>query len=164
MNRRSVRDYTGESIDTEALEQILRAAMAAPTARNKQPWSFIVVTEREMLDRLRDGLAYGKMLGTAGAAIVVCALPEEANVQLPELAVIDSSCASENLLLAAEALGLGAVWIASWPYDDRMAFVRSSLGIPETVIPLNIIAVGRPKESKPPLDKFKPEKIHREMW
>jgi nitroreductase len=164
LNRRSVRDYTEERVSAEAIEAILRAAMSAPTARNKQPWSFIVVTGRETLDKLREGLTYGRMLGTAGAAIVVCALPEEANLQLVELAVIDSSCASENMLLAAEALGLGAVWVAAWPYDDRMAFVRSTLHIPETVIPLNIIALGHPKESKPPVDKYRPEKVHREMW
>ena len=164
LNRRSVRDFTGAGVDERALDALVRAGMAAPTARNMQPWAFIVVTGREALDGLAEGLPYGKMLGKAGAAIAVCALPAEANGQSVELAVIDATCASENILLAAEALGLGAVWVAAYPYDDRMAHVRSLLHIPDGVIPLNVIPVGYPTATKPPIDKYKPEKIHRETW
>ncbi|NTU59300.1 MAG: nitroreductase family protein [Chlorobiaceae bacterium] len=162
--RRSVRDFTDAGIDEHALEALVRAGMSAPTARNMQPWSFIVLTGRETLDRLSEGLPYGKMLATATAAIAVCALPEEANGQSVELAVVDATCASENILLAAEAFGLGAVWVAAYPYEDRMAHVRSILNIPDGVIPLNVIPLGHPKASKPPIDKYRPEKIHRESW
>jgi len=117
-----------------------------------------------MLNRLRDGLPYGRMLGTAGAAIVVCALPEQAYERSTEFAVIDSACASENILLAAEAVGLGAVWVATWPYDDRMGFVRSTLQIPDSVIPLNVIPVGHPSGTGKPHDKYRHDKIHRETW
>jgi nitroreductase len=164
LRRRSVRDFTEAGVDENELEAIVRAGMSAPTAKNMQPWAFIVLTGREELDRLSEGLPYGKMLGKAGAAIAVCALPEEANGQSVELAVIDATCASENILLAAEALGLGAVWVAAYPYDDRMAHVRSVLHIPDGVIPLNIIPLGHPVTSKPPIDKYKQEKIHRETW
>jgi nitroreductase len=164
LRRRSVRDFTAEVVDEAALDAIVRAGMAAPTAKNMQPWAFIIVTGRDALDRLGDGLPYGKMLGKAVAAIAVCALPEEANGQSVELAVVDGTCASENILLAAEALGLGAVWVAAYPYDDRMAHVRSVLHIPDGVIPLNIIPLGHPTISKPAIDKYKPEKIHRETW
>ena len=164
LRRRSVRDFTAEGVDEAALDDLVRAGMAAPTARNMQPWSFIVVSGRETLDRLGEGLPYGKMLGKAVAAIAVCALPEEANGRSVELAVIDGTCASENILLAAEALGLGAVWVAAYPYEDRMAHVRGILNIPDGVIPLNVIPLGHPTASKPPIDKYKPEKIHRDTW
>ncbi|NTW74983.1 MAG: nitroreductase family protein [Chlorobiaceae bacterium] len=164
MNRRSVRDFTESEVDSETLELLLRAGMAAPTARNTQPWSFIVVTEHGLLEGLAEGLPYGKMLGKARAAITVCALPEEANGQSSELAVVDATCATENILIAAHALGLGAVWVAAYPYSDRMAHVRSMMQIPDTVIPLCVIPLGHPTVVKPPIDKFKPEKIHRERW
>lgn len=163
-DRRSVREFTGEGVGDELLDRLVRAGMSAPTARNTQPWSFVVITARETLDRLSEGLIYGKMLGTSVAAIVVCALPELANNGSAEMAIVDCTCATENILLAAEALGLGAVWVAAYPYDDRMAHVRSLLNIPVEVIPLCVIPLGYPASSKPPIDKYKPERIHREQW
>lgn len=138
--------------------------MAAPTAVNRQPWSFVVVTDRKILDLLKDGLPFAKMLEKAGAAIIVCAIPEKAYEHKLEYAIIDSSCASENMLLAAEALGLGAVWTAAYPNNDRMDFVRKALNIPENVIPLNVIPIGYPTGVDKPKDKFKPENIHWEKW
>jgi len=164
LNRRSVRDYTDAPLGDEVIEQLLRAGMSAPTAKNMQPWSFIVVTSRETLSTLAEGLPFGKMLCKAAAAITVCALPEEANNGSAELAVVDATCATENILMAAQAVGLGAVWVASYPYEDRMAHLRTVLGIPDTVIPLCVIPLGYPTVVKPPIDKFKPEKIHREKW
>lgn len=163
-SRKSVRDYTGQSIGKEILDKIMRAGMAAPTAVGRQPWSFIGITDRETLDMLQDGLPYAKMLGKAGAAIVVCAIPEKAHLQKFEYAVIDSTCASENILLAAEALGLGAVWTAAYPDNVRMDFVRKTLNIPDNVIPLNVIPIGHPTGADKPKDKFRPENIHWEKW
>jgi nitroreductase len=163
-SRKSVRHYTGQSIAKEQREIILRAAMAAPSAVDMQPWSFIAVTDRRTLDMLREGLPFAKMLDKAGAAIVVCAMPEKAHDKKVEFALIDSCCASENILLAAEALGLGAVWTAAYPANDRMDFVRKTLGIPDNVIPLNVIPIGYPTGSDKPKDKFKLENIHWEKW
>jgi nitroreductase len=98
------------------------------------------------------------------AAIVVCAIPEKAHDKRMEFAVIDSTCASENILLAAEALGLGAVWTAAYPYKDRMDVARKALNIPQDIIPLNVIPVGHPTGTDKPKDKYKPENIHREKW
>ena len=162
--RKSVRHFTGENIPKETLEKILKAGMAAPTAVNKQPWAFIVVTDRKSLDTLKKDLPYAKMLEKAGAAIIVCALPEEAWEKSPELAVIDGTCASENILLAAEALGLGAVWTAAYPYKDRMEVVRKTLQIPESLIPLNVIPIGVPTGDDKPIEKYKAEKVHWEKW
>ena len=163
-SRKSVRNYTGENVSKELLDKIVRAGMAAPTAVNKQPWAFVIVTDRKTLDTLKAGLPYAKMLDKAGAAIVVCAIPDKAFENSTEFAVIDSTCASENILLAAEALGLGAVWTAAYPYKDRMDVVRKALNIPESVIPLNVIPIGVPSGTDKPKDKFKTENLHWEKW
>lgn len=163
-SRKSVRNFTGESVSRENLDVILKAGMNAPTAVNKQPWSFIVVTDRKTLDKLSDSLPSAKMLYKAGAAIIVCAIPEKAYDGLKEFAVIDCSLASENILLAIEALGLGGLWTAAYPSQERMNTVRSILEIPENIIPLNVIPIGHPEGETKPKDKFKPENIHWEKW
>ena len=163
-NRKSVRHFTGDIISDSDLEIILKAAMAAPTAVNKQPWEFIVVTDKNTLNILADGLPFAKMLTNAGAAIIVCAVPERANDGMLEYAIIDCSLAGENILLSAEALGLGAVWTAAYPRKQRMDFVRKTLGIPDKVIPLNVIPIGVPTGEDLPKDKWKPENIHWGRW
>ncbi|MFA5350475.1 MAG: nitroreductase family protein [Candidatus Omnitrophota bacterium] len=163
-NRRSVRHFTGEKVSQDDLIAIAKAAMAAPTAVNMQPWSFIIVTDRGGLDALAKVLPYAKMLDKAGAAIIVCAIPEKALQGKTEFAIIDSTCAGENILLAAEALGLGAVWTGVYPDKNRMDFVRKQLNIPESVIPLNVIPIGYPTSEDKPKDKFKRENMHWERW
>lgn len=163
-NRKSVRSFTGQGVSKDALDKVVRAGMAAPTAVNMQPWAFVVVTDRKTLDTLAAGLPYAKMLDKAGAAIIVCAIPGKAYEKNLELSVIDSTCASENILLAVEALGLGAVWTAAYPYNDRMDVVRKTLNIPQEIIPLNVIPVGHPTGAEKPKDKYKPENIHWEKW
>jgi len=163
-NRKSVRNFTGESVAQDQLETLLKAAMAAPSAVNCQPWEFIVVTDRTILDKLGDALPYAKMIYKAGAAIIVCGIPSKAHKQMAEYAVIDSTLASENILLAAEALGLGAIWTAAYPYPDRMKSVSSILNIPSDVIPLNVIPIGYPTGEDVQKKKYNPEKIHRERW
>ena len=162
--RKSVRSFTGAPIKKSDLEEILRAGMAAPTAVNMQPWSFVVITERITLDNLSVGLPYAKMLTRAGAAIVVCTEPDKANNKSRDFAVIDASLAGENILLAIEALGLGGLWTAAYPYADRMKHVRAVLDIPQEVIPLNVIPVGVPTGEDKPINKYKKEKIHWERW
>ncbi len=163
-NRKSVRNFTGKTVSREDLITIVKAGMAAPTAVNMQPWSFVIITERPALDSLSEALPYAKMLDRAGAAIVVCAIPEKAFQEKLELAVIDSCCASENILLAVEALGLGAVWTGVYPEKERMDVVRKQLNIPEKVIPLNVIPIGYPASGEKPRDKFKQGNIHWQRW
>jgi len=163
-NRKSVRNFTGQPVDTETLTKIVKAGMAAPTAVNMQAWSFVIVSDKVRMKALAAGLPYAKMLDKAGAAIIVCAIPEKAYQKKTEFSIMDATCASENILLAIEALGLGGVWTAAYPEPDRMGLVRSVLGIPENVIPLNVIPVGHPVGTEKPKDKFKPENIHWEKW
>lgn len=162
--RKSVRNFTGAPLEKKDLDKIVRAGMAAPTARNQQPWSFVAVTDRKKLDSLAAGLPYAKMLSKAGAAIIVCTEPEKASGGSKEFAIIDATLAGENILLAIEALGLGAVWTAVYPNPKLMEHVRSTLGIPKDVIPLNVIPVGVPTGEDKPKDKYKAEKIHWERW
>lgn len=162
--RKSVRHFTGEAVSKLDLEILVRAGMAAPTAVNKQPWAFVIVTDKSRLEALGQGLPYAKMLDQAGAAIVVCAIPKKAFDGSKEYAVIDSSLASQNILLAAEARGLGAVWTAAYPDADREAHVRKTLNLPADVIPLNVIPVGHPTGQDKAKDKYKKENIHWEQW
>jgi nitroreductase len=163
-NRKSVRHFTGKSVSRDDLITIVKAGMAAPTAVNMQPWSFVIVTDRPSLDILAQALPYAKMLDKAGAAIIVCAIAEKAFQGKAEIAIIDSSCASENILLAVESLGLGAVWTGVYPDKERMDAVRKEFNIPEGVIPLNVIPIGYPTNEDKPKDKFKQENIHWEKW
>ena len=163
-SRKSVKSFTGAIVSTEALEKIVRAGMAAPTAVNKQPWSFVVVTDKKKIDALAAGLSNARGIDKAGAVIIVCADPDKANLQSKDFAIIDASLASENILLATEALGLGGHWTASYPYEDKMKHVRTVLGIPATIIPLNVILVGVPTGDDKPKDKYQKDKIHWEKW
>ena len=155
-SRRSVRNYSDRPVTDELVDKLLRAAMAAPSAKNRQPWEFVVVREREVLDSLADGLPYAKMLFKAPLAIVVCAADEQFWEQ-------DCAAATENLLLAAEAMGLGAVWTAASD-EERSAVVRNVLGIPAGVSPFCVIPIGFPAETTFPKDKWAPEKIHYDKW
>ena len=163
-SRKSVRHFTGAAVSRADLEKIVRAGMAAPTAGNMQPWSFVVVTDRKTLDDLAAGLLNARMLAKAGAAIVVCTEEAKANAKKRDLAISDASVAGQNILLAVEGLGLGGVWTAANPYEDRVKVVRTILNIPPDVIPLNVIAIGVPTGEDKPKDKFKKEKIHWEKW
>jgi nitroreductase len=163
--RRSVRKFTGEKVKKEDLDAILRAGMAAPSAVNVQPWAFVVVTDRKTLDELCKELPYAKMLDRAGAAIIVCGVPDKDDTYAKKYWVMDCSLASGNILLAAHALGYGAVWTAAYVDDDRIRTVRRILSVPKNVIPLNVIPIGIPADRNAnPVDKYKKENIHWEKW
>ena len=163
-DRKSVRHFTGEHITDADIDKILHAAMAAPAAIHMLPWKFIVIKNKTQLKALAEGLPFAQMLKKAGAAIVVCAVPEEAAMNSEIFAILDCTCASENILLAAEALDLGAVWTAVYPNKDLIDFVREQLDIPKHVIPLNIIPIGYPTGEEKAQDKYNPKNIHLEKW
>ena len=164
-SRHSIRKYTGGHIPAEDLELIVKAGMSAPSAVNIRPWSFIVVTEREIMDKLCASLPYAKMLDKAGAALIVCGVPDKDDTFAKDFWIQDCSAASENILLAAHSLGYGAVWTAVHPDPPRVSAVRSICGIPENIIPLNVIPIGVPAgEFSKPADRFDPEHIHWNRW
>ena len=158
--RRSIRKYTAEPVAEKSVKTLLEAAMAAPSSSNRKPWHFIVTTDRKKLDRLADAHPYGKMLFQAPLCIAVCgdpAISEGAWVQ-------DSSAATENLLLAVAALNLGAVWLGVYPREERIAFTRRILEIPETIFPLNLISIGHKAKEKAPRTQYDEARVHREKW
>lgn len=157
-NRKSVRHFTDAPVSKAQLELLVRAGMAAPTAVNRQPWAFYAVTDRAILDKLSEQLPYAKMLTQAQAAIVVCGDMDRAgNLKDKGYWVHDCAAATENILLAAESIGLGAVWTATYPYDDRTIAVIKELNLPEKHIPLNVIPIGYPTGEDVPKDKWNPD-------
>ncbi|MBR5906533.1 MAG: nitroreductase family protein [Bacteroidales bacterium] len=162
LSRKSVRSYTDEPVTPEQVEFMLKAAMAAPSGMNIQPWRFVVVTEQATKAKMAVG--FNKMIAKAPVAIVVCGkLTNNLGIANHNWTA-DCAAATENLLLAAESLGLGAVWTACYPYDDRMGPAIEALGLPDNVKPYCIIPVGHPARDEKPKDKWKPENIHYEKW
>ncbi len=150
-----------KEVGPEDLQTILQAAMAAPTAVNRQPWQFVVVTNRDLLNQMAEALPYCHMANQATAAIVVCG--DKARFlegDDDELWVQDVSAASENILLASHALGLGSVWTCLYPHPDREEATRRVLDIPDDLIPFNLIPIGFPLTDHRPMDKWHPERVH----
>ncbi|HPD94253.1 MAG: nitroreductase family protein [Bacteroidales bacterium] len=164
LNRKSVRSFTDKPVSEDDLVLLLKAGMAAPSARNLQPWMFVVVTNRQILKKLAERLPYAKMLYEAQAAIIVCGNLSKAGDSPEGYWVQDCSAASQNILLAAEAIGLGAVWTGVFPRAERMNVVSEELNLPDHVIPLNVIPIGYPKGEHSPKDKFKKENIRKDSW
>ena len=160
MTRTSIRSFTDRAVSADTIEMLLRAGMAAPTAVNKQPWHFVAITDRAILDSLGGNGRQSKMWQESPLVIVVCGNLEKA-LEGPGQAfwVQDCSAATENILLAAHALGLGAVWTGCYPIEERVAMVSEALGLPEHIVPLCAIVMGYPNESPEPKDKWKPENV-----
>jgi nitroreductase len=160
ISRRSIRKYTKEPVSKEDLKTLLEVAMAAPSASNRQPWNFIVVTDRKTLDKLADAHSHGKMLYDAPLCITVCgdtSIAERFWVQ-------DCSAATQNILVGVTTLGLGAVWLGVYPRKERIKDVKEILGIPKGITPLCLISIGHPDEEKEPRTQYIEEKVHREKW
>jgi len=161
MTRTSIRQYQDRPVEQEKVEQLLRAAMAAPTAVNKQPWHFYVLNTKEAINRLADASQRGSdMVRSAALVIVVCGDMDKAlEGKAREYWIQDTSAATENLLLAAHALGLGAVWTGVYPMKERVEMTTKVLSLPENIVPLCTILIGYPAESPTPKDKWKPENV-----
>lgn len=157
--RKSVRKYLKKEVEEEKITAMLKAGMAAPSGMDRRPWEFVVVTDRAALDSMAAVLPYAKMLAQAPMAIVVCG-----DSTLSSYWYLDCSAATQNILLAAEALELGAVWTAAYPYEDRIDAVRKNTSIPERVIPLCVIPIGYPDGPQKAKDKFDETKIHRNRF
>ena len=154
MNRKSVRSYRADPIPKEKLELIVKAGMAAPTAVDKRPWEFVVITDKALLKQLADALPYAKMAEQAGAAILVAGdVDRQHGGRAADYWMVDCAAAAENILLAVESLGLGAVWTAVYPEQERIEAVRELLKVPSSIVPLAFIPIGAPAGDQKPIKK-----------
>ncbi len=161
MTRTSVRAYSDRPLAKETLDTLLQAAMAAPTAVNLQPWRIVVVTDSALRDSIANEIQSMTMAKTAQASIVLCGdLDAALTGEGQDYWVQDVSAASENLLLAAHAVGLGAVWCGVYPISERVAFFKNLLDLPDNIVPLSCINVGYPAAPVTPKDKWAPDKVH----
>jgi len=161
-SRRSIRRYRPEPLNEAVYEQMLRAAMSAPSAHNQQPWAFIVIDDRNLLDAIPEFHPYSKMLKEAPAAILVCG--DLRNLKAEDYWPQDCSAATQNILLAANALGLGSVWMGVYPTEPLVNGMRDLLSIPADFVPFSLIAIGHPVEAKQPSDRYDPERVHHNFW
>jgi len=161
MNRKSVRHYTQQAVSKAQIDTLLRAAMAAPTAVNRQPWAFIVIDKVDVLKALAEQLPYAKMIDKAPVCIIVCG---DLNKTFKSDGAVDywafdCSAATENMLLQAEAMGLGAVWTALYPENDRVQLVKKMLNIPDHLMPMAAVPIGYPSGHERPKNKYKVENV-----
>ena len=160
--RRSIRKYSKLPVSDDDIEKLLKAAMAAPSAGNQQPWEFIIIKDKNILVDITKFHPHSQMLKDAQSAIVVCAdLDKEKNVGYW---VQDCSAATENILIEAQHLGLGAVWLGVYPREDRVKGLTELLNLPVRVIPLSIVSLGYPDEKKEPSNRYDKLKIHINKW
>lgn len=162
LTRRSIRRYTDRNVERSVVLELLEAAMSAPSAGNEQPWHFIIIEDRKVLNELPRIHPYAAMAREASVAIVVCG--DTTLEKHQGFWVQDCSAAIQNLLLAAHAKGLGAVWTGIYPIPDRVQGFRMLLGLPENVIPLALIPLGYPAEKGGRQQRFNEKRVHYNMW
>ena len=161
-SRRSIRQYAPKKVPMEVVEELLKAAMSAPSAGNEQPWHFVVITERAVLDEIPKFHPYAAMLKQASVAIVVCGDPTLEKHK--GYWVLDCAAATENLLLAVVAKGLGAVWTGVYPTEDRVENLRKLLNLPQNIVPFSLIPLGYPAEEKLRTDRYDKSRVHHNGW
>jgi nitroreductase len=160
--RRSIREYQDKDIPEELVLDLVKAAMASPSARNQQPWEFVVITDPDLRKKIPAVCPFAQMVVEAPLAILVCG-----NLQIETAQgywVIDCAAATQNLLLAAHALGLGAVWTGVYPRKERMDGLTILLDLPENILPHSLVVLGFPAQKLPQQERFKPDRIHFNGW
>lgn len=162
LSRRSIRKYTNEPVSIDEITELIKYAMFAPSAVNKQPWHFIIIDDRNVLEKIMQFHPHAHMLAQASAAILVCGDDELAHT--PAYWPVDCSAATQNFLLAAHGKGLGAVWLGIYPREERISAMRELMDLPPHVHPFSLISVGRHDVEPRIPDRFKPERIHRNKW
>jgi len=162
MTRRSVRDFNYKPVEQVTIETIIKVAMHAPSARNRQPWHFFVITDRNILRMIPHVHPFAAMAPEASLAIVVCS--DEEILPAPERRGIDCANATLSIQLAAHGLGLGAVWCGVYPDEDRQRELKNLLKLPDKIHPFSLVPIGYPAEPLPEVDRFNPERIHTNQW
>lgn len=161
LSRRSIRRYTSQKVSDQVIRELLQAAMSAPSASNEQPWHFIVLHDPKILREIPKFHPYSGMLREAPIALLVCV---DLDMGTEGFLVQDGSAATENILIAAHAKGLGAVWLGVYPLRERITGMRKLLNIPERILPLSLVSIGFPAEKIPKEDRFQPSRVHINRW
>lgn len=164
-NRTSIRSYSDQKVEKDQIMTLLKAGMSAPSAVNKQPWEFIVIDDKDLMGKIGDEFKNAGMVKKASCAIIVCGdlkLALEGVAQ--EFWVQDCSAATQNILLAAHSMGLGAVWCGVYPNSERVEALKNLLSLPDNIVPLNIIPIGVREKEQEPKDKWKEDRIHWNKW
>lgn len=162
LTRRSIRKYTKKSIPDELIKELLDAGVSAPSAGNQQPWQFIVIDDRKVLDETSQVLPNGKLLKDADKAILICGdLSQEKH---EGYWMLDCSAATQNMLLAAHAKGLGACWLGVYPREERVENLKKLFKTPEHIIPFSVISLGYPDEKSSKVDRYDDSRVHKNTW
>lgn len=163
LERRSIRKYTGKPVSKENIEQILRAGMSAPSAGNERPWQFIVLDDKSIMDGITKIHPYSQMLKEASHAIVICG---DMNLKKynEDYWVEDCSAAAENMIIMAQELGIGSVWLGVYPTSDRVEQIKKFLNLPDNVVPFSIVSLGYPAEKKDVPDRYDASRVHWNKW
>ncbi len=161
-NRRSIRKYLNKPISDEKLMALLRSAMQAPSARNTQPWEFVVTQSRDIMNRIPEFHPYASMVPSSGAVILVCGNKELQSET--EYILEDCSAAIQNILLEAVNQELGAVWLGVYPRMDRIKGMINLFNLPDHILPVALVSLGFPGETKDFEDRFTKAKIHKDIW
>jgi nitroreductase len=162
LSRRSIRNYTEQPVADEVIEDLLKAAMSAPSAHNQQPWQFIVIRDRNKLNEIPKFHPYAEMLKSAPLAILVCG--DEKALSAPDYWTQDCAAATQNILLAAHALGLGAVWLGVYPGKSRVQELKKLFALPDHITPFALVSVGYPAEKKSAANRYDPDRVHYDQW
>jgi nitroreductase len=162
LTRRSVRTYINKKIPNTIIQDLLEAAISAPSAGNQQPWQFIIINKRETLDKTSACLPNGKLLQDADKAILVCG---DLNIEKHKgYWPIDCSAATQNILLAAHAKGIGACWLGVYPREERVTNLQQLFKTPDYIIPFSVISLGYSNQVCEKVDRYDPSRIHRNIW
>ncbi len=162
LTRRSIRKFIDKEINQETLLEIIKAGMYAPSARNFQPWQFIIITNRKLLSKIPDVHPYAEMVPDAALAVCVCG--DLSIEKSPEYNAVNCSAATQNMLLSARSFGIGSVWLGVYPREERINGLKNLLSLPDYILPISLIAFGYPDEFKSTPDRFLPDRIHTNSW
>lgn len=164
LERRSIRKYQDRIVARESIEQILRAGMSAPSSGNSQPWQFLVVEHKATLNRLSEVRGYAPMLKEASHAIIVCGDMNKKDEFVEDFWIQACAAATENVLLAVQTLGLGAVWLGVYPVQEIVEGIKALFSLPEHIIPFSVVPLGYPAEESVALDRYDEARIHWNRW
>jgi len=162
LTRRSIRKYNGIPVSIEEIKDLVRFSMFAPSAVNKQPWHFIIIYDKEMLEKITQFHPHAGMLTQAAAAVLICG--DESLAHTPAYWPVDCAAATQNFLLAAHGKGLGAVWLGIYPREERISAMKSLMNLPVHIQPFSLISLGHTDVPGRIADRFKPERIHLNKW